>query len=82
MIDEKLQKKVDELSAQERDDIYRYLWAQHVREDVESYSKNIGVVLDETEKDSIANLYVYDGEYDCNLTYWENIENLINQVTK
>ena len=77
MIDEKLQKKVDSLSDQERDDIYRYLWAKHVKEDIETYAKNQNYVLDSDDIRILVERYVFDGDYDCNLSYWDNIEALI-----
>ena len=30
--------------------------------------------------ESAAERYVYDGDYDCNLPYWSNIENLLNEL--
>lgn len=63
-----------------KDEIYRYLWSQHVKEDVESHAEEIGVDLDEGEIDVIVDRYVYQGDYDCNLNYWQNIENLIEDV--
>lgn len=66
----------------QKDDIYRMVWSDHVKEDVR------GVLdereeLTEEEKDAIiedvANDYVYNGDYDCNLSYWDNINNLIEK---
>ena len=39
---------------------------------------NIKLTDEQIEK--AAELYVYEGVYDCNLSYWDNIENLINLV--
>lgn len=82
MIDEKLQKKVDSLSEKERDDIYRYLWAEHVKADIEEYAEDNDITLDEEDVEAIANRYVYDGKYDCNLDYWTNIGKLIEQCQR
>lgn len=79
MIDVALKEKIDALTSKEKDDIYRYLWHQHVKEDVESHAIDMDVELDEDEIDIVAEWYVYDGDYDCNLDYWANIENLIDR---
>lgn len=83
---------VDGLDAVEKDDLYRYLWADHVREDVESrlasdYEEMMLNASGETDEDhlkavveNVVERYVYDGDYDCNLSYWENIDNLIEKA--
>lgn len=74
------------LDAKEKDDIYRYLWAEHVREDVESQlSARNGEDEDDTDIDEeiieyVVERYVYEGRYDCNLSYWDNIDNLIDEA--
>lgn len=79
MTDEELHKMIDSLSSYEQDRIYRYLWSQHVREDVISHAENIGIGLDDGIIDAIVDRYVERGDYDCNLDYWTNIENLIEE---
>lgn len=79
MTDEELHKMIDSLSSYEQDRIYRYLWSQHVREDVISHAENIGIGLDDGIIDTIVDRYVERGDYDCNLDYWTNIENLIEE---
>lgn len=77
---------INKLSANQKDELYRALWLEHVREDVEShlrsqYSETVET-LDENQIfdicDSAARHYVYDGDYDCNLAYWDNLSNLID----
>lgn len=76
------QAMLDSLPDTELDSVYRYLWAQHVREDVESHAEDIDAELTEEEIDKIVERYVYEGDYDCNLSYWDNIENLIWEIHK
>lgn len=66
----------------QKDDIYRMVWSDYVEEDVR------GVLderedLTEEERDAIiedvVNGYVYNGDYDCTLSYWDNINNLIEK---
>lgn len=79
MTDEELHKMIDSLSSYEQDRIYRYLWGQHVREDVISHAETIGVELDDCIIDTVVDRYVERGDYDCNLDYWTNIGNLIEE---
>ena len=75
------------LTAWDKDTLYYQLWEEHVREDVSSFleeeleARKIEV-SDEVKEDIIARaayLYVYEGEYDCNLNYWDNIKNLLDR---
>ena len=36
--------------------------------------------MTDEEIEAAAKRYVYDGDYDCNLDYWSNIENVIYRV--
>ena len=63
--------------------LYRKLWLPYVIEDVLSYADDhMGIKLTMEYADYIARKYVDNGEYDCNITYWDNIENLINSYYK
>lgn len=66
------------LSYKSRDDIYRHVWKEHVAEDVRSHIEDTDVELSDDDIDEIAEIYVYNGKYDCNLSYWQNLDNLIN----
>lgn len=60
-----------------RDKIYREVWKEHVMEDIRSHAEDMEVELSNDDIDDIAERYVYNGDYECNLSYWQNIENLI-----
>lgn len=79
MTDEEIHKMINSLSSYEQDRIYRYLWSQYVRKDVISHAESIGIELDDGAVDMIVDRYVEQGDYDCNLNYWANIENLIEE---
>lgn len=63
-----------------RDQIYRHLWLNYVKEDIESHLDDMDIELTEDQIEEAARRYVYDGNYDCNLDYWTNIENNINEI--
>lgn len=66
----------------ERDIAYRQLWLPYVIEDVRAHMIDYldeDQYLSDDRIENIANRYVYEGRYDCNLSYWQNIENLIDE---
>jgi hypothetical protein len=71
---------VKNMSSEQKDAIYRYLWTQHVYEDVENRAEETETALSEEQIDEVVEEYVYYGNYDCNLSYWDNIDNLIESV--
>lgn len=80
-----IEQLVNGLNAVDKDALYRRLWLDHVKEDVanrleETKPDSFDVDSEEFDEavEAIAHAYVYDGKYDCNLTYWENIDNLID----
>lgn len=80
MIGKELKSQIDTMSYQDQDDIYRYLWHRHVMDDVRCRAEDNGIDLTEGQIDCAASKYVYDGDYDCNLDYWSNIDNVIDCV--
>ena len=76
----KLQAVIDNLTDTEKDRLYRHLWHDYVKEDIIAHAENMDVELTDNEIQTAAERYVYEGKYDCNLNYWDNIENLINEV--
>ena len=77
---EELNAYVDSCGSCERDQLYRHLWMKHVVEDITSHLEDIDAELTDEEIEAAAKRYVYDGDYDCNLDYWANIENVIYRV--
>lgn len=76
--------KIKTLNYEAQDAIYRALWLEHVMNDVRNKIEEMELedVHDETDVELIAKQYVYDGEYDCELPYWDNIENLITNYRR
>ena len=74
-----------------RDKIYREVWKEYVTTDILSIAKDTGLCSKDTDltesipenlkrkAEEIADMYVYNGDYDCNLSYWENLESLISE---
>ena len=80
---EELFKLIDSLKPYKKDELYRYLWVNHVKEDVRAILEEYDVpYLSDDDFDALiddcANRFVYNGEYDCNTDYWSNLEALID----
>lgn len=56
--------KINELSAIEKDKIYRMVWAEHVTDDILSHAEDMGVEISKEDAEILAESYVCDGEYD------------------
>ena len=67
----------EELSPDIADMIYRDVWCKHVEEDLKELAKNEDYTLTEDEVEYLAYKYVYEGKYDCNQSYWDNLRALI-----
>lgn len=77
-------KLIDSLKPYRKDELYRYLWVNHVREDVRTILEEYDVpYLSDDDFDALidncANRFVYNGEYNCNTDYWSNLEALIDR---
>ena len=51
-----------------------------MKEDVVKRLKDRGMKLSKDNIDEIADRYVYNGDYDYNFSYWENLDSLIDEM--
>lgn len=68
---------VEHMSSGQKDDAYRMLWADQVEQDVKDRMEEIDVLLDDNSVLNVVHRYVYEREYDCNHSYWDNLDALI-----
>ena len=79
---EKFQEIVNNLSEFDKEEIYRMVWYNHVCEDVESEAADSDIKLTEQQIRNIAYRYVYDGDYNLTLNYYQNLHNLMDKELK
>lgn len=76
-----LEKLAENLDFKTSDNLYRILHMPYVKEDVKHMLNELEIDTSaynlECLIDDCASRYVYDGDYDCNLSYWQNLENII-----
>lgn len=88
IMDKTLKEIINDLPYKEKDNLYRYLWYPYIIEDVELYLTDNYDLEDYTEDEieniinNVANNYVYNGKYDCNISYWNNLESMIENEIK
>ena len=76
---EKFQEILKNLSEFDKEKIYRMVWYDHVCEDVGNEAANSDIKLTEQQIRNIAYRYVYDGDYNLTLNYYQNLHNLIDK---
>lgn len=73
----KIKELLKTLTEEEKDAIYRSVWFDRVTEDIKSRLKDTSDALTPDQIEYAAFRYVYDGQYDCTLAYWNNIDGVI-----
>lgn len=58
-----------------KDSFYRKIWAEHVYEDI----CNMYTKISKKRAEKVAETYV-NGRYDCNRSYWENLDDLLSEI--
>lgn len=81
-IPNKIKELLNTLTPEEKDGIYRAVWKERVIEDIKSRLEDTDETLSDETIDKIAERYVYEGDYDCNQSYWNNIDALIEDESK
>ena len=74
----KLKSIINELNHLEKDELYRLLWSEYVKEDFLSQLDYNDDFTDE-DIDNCVKKYVYNGDYDSNIDSWTNINNIIEK---
>ena len=73
-----------EMTDRQRDEIFRMVWFGNVEDDVRTYINDFYEDTFSEEdiegiEECVANDIVYNGRLDCCISYWDNIEKLIEK---
>ena len=49
---------------------------------MESFCESEDIDLSENGIDCVVEQYVYEGKYDCNRSYWDNLMELVEEAAK
>lgn len=66
---------LDTLPSDIKDSLYRKIWAEHVYEDI----RGMDMKVSKKRAKKVSGAYV-NGRYDCNLSYWDNLNNLLEEI--
>lgn len=66
---------LDTLPSDIKDSFYRKIWAEHVYEDI----RGMEMKVSKERAKKVSRDYV-NGRYDCNLSYWDNLYNLLEEI--
>ena len=78
------EKIIEGMEPEVKDAVYRLIWKEHVIKDVKKQFEQDERFehMSEENRDDLASQcaerYCMQGDYDCNLDYWTNIQNLID----
>lgn len=72
---------VDVLSPSQLEYIYRMVRVRYTIEDIEARLEDLHLSMAQEDIEDAAERFA-NGNYDCNLDYWSNIDNLINDYDK
>ena len=70
----------DLLTEKEKNRIYYEVREEKVAQDAQVRAKDTGKELTDGEAAIVADRYVNDGDYECGLSYWDNLDNLIDEI--
>ncbi len=79
---------LDGLDPEIGDAIYDLVHMKYLKADAlqkmseESYYKNFSNRTKQILADRVAKRYAIDGDYDCDMSYWDNIYNLLREETE
>lgn len=74
-LDHTMEGFLDTLPSDIKDSFYRKIWADHVYEDI----RGMDMKVSKERAKKVSRDYV-DGRYDCNLSYWDNLNNLLEEI--
>lgn len=61
---------------------YRKVLAERIAQNALARAESVGKKISENEAARIGEWWANEEAYDCDLTYWENIDNLIERVVE
>lgn len=78
--EERQQEILDTLTNEEKEMVYRHVWSRHVLEDVKMRAEDLEEMVTDKQAAYAAHRYVYNGQYDCTASYWDNIDGVIKMA--
>lgn len=73
-----VQRILGKLKSNEKDELYRALWFEHVKKDTIVSASSNHININAQLADAVAKNLVFQSGYDFNKSYWDNIRGGLN----
>ena len=80
MLSYKLQKVLSKLSSVEKDELYKLFRSEHLAKDIVLYASSKKIPITSSQAIRLADVLIYGGKYDCDKSYWGNIEYILSDI--
>lgn len=75
-----VQRILDKLKPNEKDELYKTLWFAHVKKDVIVFASSNHININAQMADAVAKNLVFQSEYDFDQSYWDNIKSQLCKI--
>ena len=75
-----VQRILDKLKPNEKDELYKTLWFDHVKKDVIVFASSNHININAQMADAVAKNLVFQSEYDFDQSYWDNIKSQLCKI--
>ena len=75
-----VQRILDKLKSNEKDELYRALWFEYVKKDAIVFASSNHININAQLADVVAKNLVFQSEYDFDKSYWDNIKRQLCKI--
>lgn len=75
-----VQRILDKLKPNEKDELYKTLWFVHIKKDVIVFASSNHININAQLADAVAKNLVFQSEYDFDQSYWGNIKSQLCKI--
>ena len=73
-----VQRILDKLKPNEKDELYRALWFEHVKKDVIVFASSNHININAQMANAVARELMFQSGYNFDISYWDNICSVLN----
>lgn len=73
-----VQRILDKLKPNEKDELYKELWFEHIKKDVVVFASSNHIPVNSRIADALAGKLVFQSGYNFGISYWDNIRSVLN----
>ena len=73
-----VQRILDKLKPNEKDELYKALWFEYIKKDVIVFASSNHININAQLADAVARELVFQSGYNFSVSYWDNIRSVLN----